>query len=52
VSAFVKDRWNGNQIRVNGEQARTDSSCTVLWVPHSRRKASTWRRNCSEMPRP
>ena len=43
---------NGDQIHVVGEQARADSSRTILWIPHSPRKASPRTRDRLQMPRP
>lgn len=40
-------KLNGDEIDVNGEQARSDSTCTVLWAPHHPRKPSPWRQNPS-----
>lgn len=31
---------NGDPIRVDGEQARPNTPCPVLRIPHSRRKTS------------
>ena len=31
---------DGDPIRADGEQARADTTCPILRIPHSRRKAS------------
>ena len=48
----VESIENGDPIRTDGEQARPNSSCSILRIPHSRRATCPRRRNRSQMPRP
>lgn len=48
----VESIENGDPIRTDGEQARPNSSCSILRISHPRRATCPRRRNRSQMPRP